>query len=61
MYVIGKTGMGKSTLLENMAAQDRLRPEDIVQRLFHGGPVASTARVHQVALQVWRENDFGHG
>ena len=22
MYVIGKTGMGKSTLLENMAAQD---------------------------------------
>ena len=22
MYVVGKTGMGKSTLLENMAAQD---------------------------------------
>ena len=27
VYVIGKTGMGKSTLLENMAAQDLMNGE----------------------------------
>jgi hypothetical protein len=36
-YVIGKTGMGKSTLLENMAAQDILNGEGICFIDPHGG------------------------
>lgn len=37
MYVIGKTGMGKSTLLENMAIQDIQNGEGIVFIDPHGG------------------------
>ena len=37
MYVIGKTGMGKSTLLENMAAQDILNGEGMCFIDPHGG------------------------
>jgi hypothetical protein len=37
MYVIGKTGMGKSTLLENMAVQDIQGGEGIVFIDPHGG------------------------
>jgi len=37
MYVIGKTGMGKSTLLENMAIQDIQSGEGIVFIDPHGG------------------------
>lgn len=36
-YVIGKTGMGKSTLLENMAAQDILTGEGLCFIDPHGG------------------------
>lgn len=36
-YVIGKTGMGKSTLLENMAAQDILSGEGVCFIDPHGG------------------------
>ncbi len=36
MYVIGKTGMGKSTLLENMAAQDILNGEGMAFIDPHG-------------------------
>jgi len=36
-YVIGKTGMGKSTLLENMAAQDILNGEGMCFIDPHGG------------------------
>ena len=39
MYVVGKTGMGKSTLLENMAAQDIQNGEDSkieMNSLFNG-------------------------
>ncbi len=36
-YVIGKTGMGKSTLLENMAAQDILNGEGLCFIDPHGG------------------------
>ncbi|MEK7639444.1 MAG: type IV secretion system DNA-binding domain-containing protein [Patescibacteria group bacterium] len=36
MYVIGKTGMGKSTLLENMAAQDILNGEGVAFIDPHG-------------------------
>ncbi len=38
-YVIGKTGMGKSTLLENMAAQDILNGEGLCFIDPHGGSV----------------------
>ena len=37
MYVIGKTGMGKSTLLENMAIQDIRNGEGLVFIDPHGG------------------------
>ncbi|MDE2026648.1 MAG: DUF87 domain-containing protein, partial [Patescibacteria group bacterium] len=37
VYVIGKTGMGKSTLLENMAIQDIQSGEGIVFIDPHGG------------------------
>ena len=37
MYVIGKTGMGKSTLLENMAIQDLRNGEGIALLDPHGG------------------------
>ena len=37
VYVIGKTGMGKSTLLENMAAQDILNGNGIAFIDPHGG------------------------
>lgn len=37
MYVIGKTGMGKSTLLENMAIQDILNGEGLAFIDPHGG------------------------
>ena len=33
MYIVGKSGMGKSTLLENMAVQDILAGEGI---MFYG-------------------------
>jgi hypothetical protein len=36
MYVIGKTGMGKSTLLENMAAQDIMNGEGVAFIDPHG-------------------------
>ncbi len=36
MYVVGKTGMGKSTLLENMAAQDIMNGEGIAFIDPHG-------------------------
>jgi hypothetical protein len=36
-YIIGKTGMGKSTLLENMAAQDVLNGEGLCFLDPHGG------------------------
>lgn len=36
MYVVGKTGMGKSTLLENMAAQDILNGEGVAFIDPHG-------------------------
>jgi len=39
MYVIGKTGMGKSTLLENMAAQDILNGEGMCFVDPHGSAV----------------------
>ncbi|MBI3572109.1 type IV secretion system DNA-binding domain-containing protein [Candidatus Kaiserbacteria bacterium] len=39
MYVIGKTGMGKSTLLENMAIQDLRNGEGIAFIDPHGGTV----------------------
>ncbi len=39
MYVIGKTGMGKSTLLENMAIQDLRNGEGLVFIDPHGGTV----------------------
>lgn len=39
MYVIGKTGMGKSTLLENMAAQDILRGNGISFIDPHGSAI----------------------
>jgi len=39
MYVIGKTGMGKSTLLENMAIQDVRNGEGLVFIDPHGGTV----------------------
>ncbi len=39
MYVIGKTGMGKSTLLENMAIQDIQNGEGLVFIDPHGGTV----------------------
>ena len=37
VYVIGKTGMGKSTLLENMAIQDMKNGEGIAFVDPHGG------------------------
>ena len=37
MYVIGKTGMGKSTLLENLAIQDLQNGEGICFIDPHGG------------------------
>src|SRR5690349_9654793 len=37
VYVIGKTGMGKSTLLENMAVQDILNGEGMAFIDPHGG------------------------
>ncbi len=37
IYVIGKTGMGKSTLLENMAVQDILNGEGMAFIDPHGG------------------------
>lgn len=39
MYVIGKTGMGKSTLLENMAAQDILNGEGMCFVDPHGSAI----------------------
>lgn len=39
MYVIGKTGMGKSTLLENMAAQDILNGEGMAFIDPHGSAI----------------------
>ncbi|MDP2665460.1 MAG: type IV secretion system DNA-binding domain-containing protein [bacterium] len=39
MYVIGKTGMGKSTLLENMAIQDIRNGEGFAYLDPHGGSV----------------------
>ena len=39
MYVIGKTGMGKSTLLENMAIQDLRNHEGLAFIDPHGGTV----------------------
>lgn len=39
MYVIGKTGMGKSTLLENMAAQDIMSGEGMAFMDPHGSAV----------------------
>ena len=39
MYVIGKTGMGKSTLLENMAIQDLRNGEGLAFIDPHGGTV----------------------
>ncbi len=39
MYVIGKTGMGKSTLLENMAIQDLRNREGLAFIDPHGGTV----------------------
>ena len=37
MYVIGKTGMGKSTMLENMAIQDIRNGEGLAFIDPHGG------------------------
>lgn len=39
MYVIGKTGMGKSTLLENMAAQDIVNGEGLAFIDPHGSAI----------------------
>ncbi len=39
MYIIGKTGMGKSTLLENMAMRDLQSGEGLVFIDSHGGTV----------------------
>jgi len=39
MYIIGKTGMGKSTLLENMAAQDILNGEGMCFVDPHGSAI----------------------
>ncbi len=39
MYVIGKTGMGKSTLLENMAIQDLRNGEGLAFLDPHGGTI----------------------
>ncbi|MEM9336988.1 MAG: type IV secretion system DNA-binding domain-containing protein [Patescibacteria group bacterium] len=39
MYVIGKTGMGKSTLLENMAAQDIMNGEGMAFIDPHGSAI----------------------
>lgn len=39
MYVIGKTGMGKSTLLENMAAQDIINGEGMCFMDPHGSAI----------------------
>ena len=35
VYIIGKTGMGKSTLLENMAIQDLANGEGMALSLIH--------------------------
>ena len=39
MYIVGKSGMGKSTLLENMAVQDILAGEGIMFMDPHGQSV----------------------
>ena len=39
VYVIGKTGMGKSTLLENMAAQDILNGQGMCFIDPHGSAI----------------------
>ena len=43
LYVIGKTGTGKSTLLENMALQDLERGKGLALIDPHGDLVARTA------------------
>src|ERR1043166_2724820 len=51
MYVIGKTGMGKSTLLENMAIQDIRNGEGLAFIDPHGGTadrIVEDARAHRV-------------
>ena len=53
MYVIGKTGMGKSTLLENMAAQDIMNGEGIAFIDPHG----SAAEVLLEYVPEHRVND----
>lgn len=53
MYVIGKTGMGKSTLLENMAAQDIMNGEGMAFIDPHG----SAAEVLLEYIPEHRVND----
>jgi energy-coupling factor transporter ATP-binding protein EcfA2 len=53
MYVVGKTGMGKSTLLENMAAQDILNGEGMAFIDPHG----SAAEVLLEYIPEHRIND----
>jgi hypothetical protein len=43
LYIIGKTGTGKSTLLENMALQDLERGHGFALIDPHGDPVARIA------------------
>ena len=54
MYVIGKTGTGKSTLLRNMAVQDMDRGKGLALLDPHGSLVEDVRR----AVPRWRENDL---
>ena len=53
-YVIGKTGMGKSTLLENMAIQDIQNGEGLCFIDPHGGTAEKIARLYtrSIALKM---------
>ncbi len=53
VYVIGKTGMGKSTLLENMAVQDILNGEGLAFIDPHG----SAAETLLKYIPEYRIND----
>ena len=57
MYVIGKTGTGKSTLLENMALQDLVRGNGFALIDPHGDPVARNAERVYVSMLTTTVDD----
>jgi hypothetical protein len=57
MYVIGKTGTGKSTLLENMAFQDLERGHGFALVDPHGDLVAPNAERVYVSMLTTTVND----